>query len=193
MNRTATTLDVDAALTTLVDAFSDDPVWGGWAFPRPERAAAQRRELFALWLRDSLSHGAVQVTEHCEAVSLWYPPGGLEDSADHRRDLQAFAGTLEAHAPVFLQGCQILAAAYPPVERFWYLALIGVSPACRGRGLGMTLLKACLGSAPWHEVPAYLESTNPRNTGRYLELGFREIGELALPDGPVVKRMWREQ
>lgn len=192
MNRTATALDVDAALTTLVAAFTDDPVWGGWAFPHRDRAPSQRRELFALWLRDSLYHEAVQVTEHCEAVTLWYPPGGLEDSPEYRRDLRAFADTLETRGSTLLQGCEMFAAAYPAQPRFWYLALIGVSPQYRGRGLGMALLHACLESAAWRELPAYLESTNPRNDPRYQQLGFRQIGSLTLPGGPTVRRMWRE-
>jgi hypothetical protein len=41
-------------------------------------------------------------------------------------------------------------------------------------------------------APAYLESSNPVNLGRYRSVGFEKHGEFALPeDGPTVTTMWR--
>jgi hypothetical protein len=93
-HRIATSLDSDAALATLVAAFDQDLVWGGWAFPLPAAASEQRRALFGLWLRDVLTHGTVRVSDDCAAVALWYPPGSTEDSEEYRRELQGVAAQL---------------------------------------------------------------------------------------------------
>jgi GNAT superfamily N-acetyltransferase len=191
-HRTATAQDLPAALATLVPAFAADPVWGGWAFPEPSCAQEQRRRLFGLWLGEGLAFGSVRVTANCEAVALWYPPGGAADSEEYQRRLQAFAAEeLGAHAATFLSGCGLFAAACPP-GRFWYLALLAVREDVRGRGLGMGLLQSCLAAPEFQGLPAYLESTHPLNTRRYQALGFRELSEFRLPRGPLVTRMWRD-
>ena len=188
--RQATAADFAAALATLVAAFEADPVWDAWAFPDRAAATEQRRALFGLWLRDALSHGTVRVAADCGAVALWYPPGGNEDSESYRGELQTVAARLGEHAPVFLAGCALFTASSPP-GRYWYLALLGVCPQLRGRGLGMGLLQACLQTPEFQHLPAYLESTNPRNLRRYQQLGFGKMGELELPAGPRVDRLWR--
>jgi hypothetical protein len=189
--RVATARDFDAALTTLVAAFEDDPVWGGWAFPDRSKAARQRRDLFAIWLREAMPLESVRVAEDCAAVSLWYPPGNAGDSDAYQHELRGFAAQLGAHAGVFLRGSAQF-AAHQPAGRFWYLALLAVRPSGRGRGLGMGLLRSCLGSGEFQDAPIYLESTHPGNTPRYQKLGFREIGAFELPQGPSVSRLWRE-
>jgi hypothetical protein len=41
-------------------------------------------------------------------------------------------------------------------------------------------------------MPAYLESSNPANNGRYASVGFEPHGEFSYPGGgPVVTTMWR--
>jgi ribosomal protein S18 acetylase RimI-like enzyme len=189
--RTAAPSDFSAVLASLVVAFDMDPVWGGWAFPACAAATEQRRALFALWLRDAMSHGTVSVSGDCEAVALWYPPGGTADSEEYRQELQAVAAELGAHAPVFLEGCARFSASHPP-GRYWYLALLAVRTDRRGQGLGMKLLRACLDAPEFQCLPVYLESTNPRNLHRYRQLGFRKLGELTLPAGPSVDRLWRD-
>ena len=58
--------------------------------------------------------------------------------------------------------------------------------------LGLGLLRSCLGSSEFLDLPAYLESTNPVNTPRYEKLGFGPLGTFQLPEGPAVTRLWRE-
>jgi GNAT superfamily N-acetyltransferase len=189
--RPATASDFTAMLDMLVAGFEADPVWGGWAFPDRAAAAQQRRALFGLWLRDAMAHGTVRVAGDCGAVALWYPPGGTEDSEEYRGELQVLAAQLGAHAPLFLEGCARFTASFPP-GRCWYLALLAVRSGLRGQGLGMGLLRACLQAAEFQQCAAYLESTNPRNLVRYQQLGFRKLGELELPAGPRVDRLWRD-
>jgi GNAT superfamily N-acetyltransferase len=48
-------------------------------------------------------------------------------------------------------------------EPHWYLPLIGVDPAHQGKGHGDALMAYALQQCDRDHLPAYLESTNPRN------------------------------
>jgi hypothetical protein len=181
-------------LDTLVPAFADDPVWGNWAFPDRSRATVQRRALFGLWLQGALRYRAIRVTQSCEAVAAWYPPEGTGNSESDQLELVASArALLGSHAEVFLKGCELLEAAHPQSRPHYYLSLIGAHGDHRGKGLGMGLLRESLVMLDAAGMPAYLESTNPKNLSRYQRLGFRQIDALDLPGaGPRVDLLWRE-
>jgi ribosomal protein S18 acetylase RimI-like enzyme len=73
------------------------------------------------------------------------------------------------------------------------LRLLGTASAQRGQGLGTALLGEDLSRIDADHMPAYLESSNPANLGRYESVGFRPVGEFALPEGKVVvTTMWRQ-
>ena len=180
-------------LETLVVAFASDPVWGGWGFPERDRATEQRRAVFGLWMASALRYPAVRVTRGCEAVALWHPPGDWESTEEDERLLIATARSLLGrHADRFLEGCDLIERSHPRGEPHYYLSLLGTHDRHRGRGLGMALLEESLTLVDAAGVPAYLESTNPRNNPRYERVGFRKIGAYSLPgDGPRVEMMWR--
>ena len=57
----------------------------------------------------------------------------------------------------------------------------------------MALLAADLARVDEDHMPAYLESSNPANVGRYESVGFAPCGEFSLPEGNVVvTTMWRD-
>ena len=194
ISRPATGHDMQCMLDTLVPAFADDPVWGGWAFPDRSRATAQRWALFGLWLQGALRHHSIRVTERCEAVAAWYSPEGARNSEDDQLELVSMArALLGSHAEVFVKGCELLEAAHPQGKPHYYLSLIGTHEDHRGKGLGLGLLRENLAMLDAAGMPAYLESTNPRNIVRYEKLGFRRVEALDLPGGgPRVDTMWRE-
>ena len=41
-------------------------------------------------------------------------------------------------------------------------------------------------------IPAYLEATSDRNRALYERHGFRVRGNIPLPGGPALWRMWRD-
>jgi GNAT superfamily N-acetyltransferase len=142
VSRQGTHQDIEAILDTLVVAFANDPIWGGWAFPERERAAEQRRAFFELWLLGSLRYQTVHVTPGCEAVALWYPPGQFENTPEDERDLVATARTvLGPHADRFLEACEVIETVHPRHEPHYYLSMLGTHDRHRGRGLGMALLR----------------------------------------------------
>lgn len=79
-----------------------------------------------------------------------------------------------------------------PEEPHWYLPFIGVDPGAQGRGVGSALLAASLALVDADRLPAYLESTNPRNVPLYERFGFRVLGEIQVGSSPMMHPMWRE-
>jgi GNAT superfamily N-acetyltransferase len=69
-----------------------------------------------------------------------------------------------------------------------YLFAIGVHPALRGQGLGSLLLDHSHAQRPG---PYYLEATSPASRRLYTRKGYLDLGELAVPDGPCLRRMLR--
>ena len=190
--RPAQAEDLEAMLDTLVPAFADDPLWGGWAFPQPAKAARLRRALFRFWLEEALPLGALRVTEGCEAVAGWFAPAGTKGTVAEEQALTAWAtAELGGDAAGLLAACALLEEAHPQERPHCYLSLLGVRH--RGRGLGARLLRASLAEIDGAGLPTYLESTSTKNLPLYEGLGFRRIGSVALPDGgPRVDQLWRE-
>jgi GNAT superfamily N-acetyltransferase len=83
-------------------------------------------------------------------------------------------------------------AVFPDEPRF-HCVYVGVRTDARGRGLGRGLLARVLDVCDEDGLPASLTSTNDVNLPFYRSLGFRELGEVAIPDtGNVMRPMWRE-
>ena len=81
--------------------------------------------------------------------------------------------------------------ALHPSEPCWYLPLIGVDPASQGHGLGSALLGHALERSDRDDLPAYLESSNSRNSPLYERHGFRIIGAIQEGSSPTVVPMLR--
>jgi ribosomal protein S18 acetylase RimI-like enzyme len=81
---------------------------------------------------------------------------------------------------------------YHPKEPHWYLPLIGVDPACQGQGHGSTLMRHAVDRCDREGLPAYLESSNPRNISLYLRHGFEIMGEIQGGASPRMTPMYRK-
>ena len=81
---------------------------------------------------------------------------------------------------------------YHPQTPHWYLPFVGVEPMQQCRGLGARLLGPILERCNHERLPAYLESTNPRNVPFYESLGFRGIGMIQSGTSPKIVPMLRE-
>jgi GNAT superfamily N-acetyltransferase len=69
---------------------------------------------------------------------------------------------------------------------------IDVEPLHQCRGLGALPLRPILDRCNYERLPAYLESTNPRNVPFYESLGFRSIGMIQAGTSPRIVPMLRE-
>ena len=81
--------------------------------------------------------------------------------------------------------------AHRPAEPHWYLYMVAVAPAARGRGIGGRLLGHGLKRVDAEGLPAHLESTTPGSRRLYERFGFRQVAELAGSGLPVYWAMTR--
>jgi GNAT superfamily N-acetyltransferase len=187
--RVATTWDLDGLTETLSAAFETDPLWS-WAFPE--------RDDLAVWWRfligSALRYPWVWITGEYAAASVWIPPDGDELTAEEEERIEPLLADLAgSRASEILELLERFEASHPREQPHYYLSLLGTHPDHRGSGLGMALLADNLARTDAEGVPAYLESSNPRNNKRYERLGFRQMGEFMTPAGEhTVATMWRE-
>jgi GNAT superfamily N-acetyltransferase len=187
--RVATTWDLDGLTETLSAAFETDPLWS-WAFPE--------RDDLAVWWRfligSALRYPWVWITGEYAAASVWIPPDGDELTAEEEERIEPLLADLAgSRAPEILELLERFEASHPREQPHYYLSLLGTHPDHRGSGLGMALLADNLARTDAEAVPAYLESSNPRNNERYEQLGFRQMGEFTTPDDTrVIATMWRD-
>jgi ribosomal protein S18 acetylase RimI-like enzyme len=186
--------DPHVAGAVLGRAFTTDPVFG-WLLR--DRSRMQQRLTLVF---DSFAGGAlhkddaqVLVSPERTAASIWLPPGGWKaPTAELVRFgpqlLRAF-GTRTVRALSLLSRIE----KHHPTEPHWYLEAIGTVPEARGRGVGPTVLTPVLDRCDEAGLPAYLESSNPRNIAFYERHGFVVRPLFPLPDGcPVITPMWRD-
>ncbi|MYT74621.1 MULTISPECIES: GNAT family N-acetyltransferase [unclassified Streptomyces] len=189
--RIATPADADAIVSTLTSAFFHDPLWGP-AFPDEGRRAEQAAVMWRQYVTSALRHPWTLVTPDAEAAAVWIPPGGTELTPEEEAglpDLLTGAAGPDAARDILAIYDQLEAAH--PAEPCFFLTLLGVHDAHRGKGLGMGLLAESLARIDALGAPAYLESSNPVNIDRYRGAGFVPRDTITTATGHVVTTMWR--
>ena len=117
-------------------------------------------------------------------VAVWLPPAAkIERSEETAPAETALDATDHGFPPEFPELIS-QSAAYRPSEPHWYLGLIAVDPAYRGRGLGAKLMEHCLTLVDHDGMPSYLESTNVANTSLYRRFGFEQLAEVRVGSSP---------
>ena len=178
----------------LGSAFTTDPVFGWLMSGRSgvERRLAMVFTAFAE-AAERTADAQVLLDPSLRGASIWRPPGQwkapvLDVARNGPRLLRAFG-------PGVVRSLRLLAKveAAHPREPHWYLEAVGVVPDARGEGVGGPLLTPVLERCDAEGLPAYLESSNPRNITFYERHGFVTRPLFALPPGcPVITPMWRD-
>jgi GNAT superfamily N-acetyltransferase len=186
----ATDRDAEAAGRLIAAAFEDDPVMS-WIFPAPD-TRAKLDAMFGFLARESyVPAGATYLAG--DACAVWEPPGhGPWPSERGERFLATLAPLCTGDDLRRLGALSQVTAAVRPRAPHWYLSVLAVWPERRGQGQGGRLLAETLRLADDAGLPAYLESTNPRNVSLYERHGFVATGVHQLLDGPSFTAMWRE-
>lgn len=179
--------DEAAVFDVVLLAFAGDP-FARWLYPDPAKYVAVSPEFGRAFGGKGFAHGSVDIVAGGTGAAIWLPPG-VEPDGERMQEL------LEAHAPEDVLAdigavIEQMAEAHPQ-EPCWYLPIIGVDPALHGRGLGAALLRRGIERADAEGVPAYLESSNPRNIGLYERHGFEILRTIQVGASPPVVPMLR--
>jgi len=175
-------------------AFVDDPVFGWLLTGRSDvqRRLARVFTAFAVGAQHKVD-GQVLVTAERTAAAIWLPPGSWKTPT--KELLQQGPQLIRAFGPGVLRALSLLTRIekHHPTEPHWYLEAVGTVPEARGRGIGPTVLTPILDRCDNDALPAYLESSNPRNIPFYERHGFVRRPPFAdLPTGcPTITPMWR--
>ncbi len=178
-------------------AFQDDPYY---LYTLPDES---RRRRLLPWLMErlisfGLCYGKVFTTAAIEGAAVWLGP---RNPAFHgfgaiRTGLALMRLKLsppEWKRIQLLERAEDQLHAYAVQGAHWYLPVLGVEPACQGRGIGGTLLQPVLDLADRDHLVCYLETNNARNLAFYENFGFQPAGqEQPDPEGPTVWGMLRK-
>ncbi len=179
--------DEASAIQTVVLAFAADPVTR-WAWPQAHQYLGAMPRFVRAFGGNAFPHGSAYCTSQYAGVALWLPPGAHPDG-DQMGELMESTSSQSARAdgPAIFEQM----AKYHPSEPHWYLPLIGVDPARQAKGHGDALMAYALERCDRDKLPAYLESTNPRNISLYRRHGFEAVGTIQVGSAPPIVPMLR--
>lgn len=182
-------IDVDVVGQLLAVAF-DEPATC-WLVPDPARRRPIITGLFTLMVSDALVRGGwVDVLADPDdrplAAAIWFDYSALDGTPVSEPDprLHEVFGPF-AHRWHVLDD---LMTRHHLAGPHHYLFALGVHPDHQGNGLGGQLLAH--GHQRLDGLPAYLEATSADSCRLYARYGYHRLGEIRLPDGPTLWRMW---
>lgn len=174
-------------VATIVTAFAADPAVR-WMYPNLRQYLTHFPDFVRAFAGRLFEHGTADQMSGFASAALWLPPEVQPDETAIVNVLQRSVG--EQRLPeMFELFWQV--GAYHPSEPHWYLPLIGVDPHEQDRGCGSALLRRALARCDRDGLPAYLESTNPRNSSLYERFGFKAVGLIQTKTSPPIIPMRR--
>ncbi len=184
---TATQKDAGSLVTTLVLAFSSDPV-ARYMYPQPYQFLTHFPSFVRAFGGKAFEHGTAHFTDQQIGAALWFPPGVEPDEEPLVSLIQhsiAEANQAELFAVLEQMGY------YHPDEPHWYLPMLGVEPTQQGKGFGSALLQHQLRQCDRNQQLAYLESSSPKNIPLYERHGFKLLGTIQEGAFPPIFPMLR--
>ena len=155
--RSATSSEQVQLVATIVLSFAADPV-ARWIWPDPHEYLAHMPAFTRAFGGNAFANDGAHCTDDLSGVALWLLPGVHldEEAMGELMENTVEAATGEEMHELFEQE-----AAYQPDGDYWFLPLVGVDPACRGRGYGRALLEHALRQCDEQQSPAYLDLDEP--------------------------------
>ncbi len=172
---------------TLTSAFRADPV-ERWLYPDDEEYERRFPLFLATFGGEAFSRRTVWRLGDFAAVGLWLPPGAEPDGDEILRVLMTTVSPAR-HSDV-LAAMEQMDAAHPQSPH-WYLPWFGVDATLQGTGLGSRLMTSCLKVVNDADLPAYLETPNPRTIPFYQRHGFQVTGATQAGACPPITFMLR--
>lgn len=172
---------------TMTLGFSRDPV-ARWMWPDPHTYLTHFPGFSSAFGGSCFEQGTIFETECHGAAAMWLPPG---EQSDGDRIEQILSASVEEERMEEIGAFFGQIEEVHPHEEHWYLPMIAADPSQTGRGLGAALMKHALEIVDEAGLPAYLESSNPRNISLYERHGFEVMGEIQAGSSPVMTPMYR--
>jgi ribosomal protein S18 acetylase RimI-like enzyme len=175
------------AVATLVSAFANDPV-ERWLWPVDDDYTTHFAELVVAMGGSAFETETAWQLGDSSAVALWFAPG-VEADGDRIVGVLTETTAPEKHDDTMVV-LEAMDAAHPRFPH-WYLPWFGVDATAQGRGVGSQLMTKCLEVVDASQLPAYLETPNPRNISFYERHGFEVTGDVHAGDCPPITFMLR--
>jgi ribosomal protein S18 acetylase RimI-like enzyme len=179
--------DSARVLNTITLAFAADPP-SRWLYPDDEGYLRHFPAFIRALGGAALNGGTAFASDDYSATAWWLAPDTSPDEEALMRVVETVAPSKRAEMGAVIEEM----GRYHPSEPHWYLPFIGVVPSQQGRGLGAALLRRGFAEIDAAQLPAYLESTNPRNRPLYERHGFEAIGEIKVGSCPPIVPMLRK-
>jgi GNAT superfamily N-acetyltransferase len=183
----ATSGDRDSVINAIILGFSSDPV-ARWVWPDAATYLDAMPRFTAAFGGRGFDHQSVYATDCGHAAAMWLPPE-IEPDSDAIGSIIETSVAEERMEEVGAFFAQM--GEFHPHEKCWYLPIIAADPSQTGKGLGAALMKHALSVCDDQSLPAYLESSNPRNISLYERHGFEVIGKIQTETSPVMTPMYR--
>jgi GNAT superfamily N-acetyltransferase len=193
--RPATAADRANLSAALASAFSEDPLFN-WMMGAGQNKSLEpkMRVLFDAFLKFDLrrSDHLVFTDEDGLGAAIWKHPNRWKMPAgDVLRALPAMLRSLGTRAPRMIGALGAIEKVHPKEEHY-YLEALGTKQDMQSKGIGTAVIRHMLDRCDVEGLPAYLESSNPRNVPFYARHGFEVTGEIVVGKGaPTVTAMWR--
>lgn len=186
--RIAAEADRGLVIDIITLGFASDP-FVRWMLPGAATYLAVAPQMTEAFGGGAIGAGSAYIADDGKAAALWIPPGLESDDS-------GIGEILSANVPAEIQEDAMamfaeMDAYHPHDAPCWFLPMISADPAWLGRGLGGALMKHALRRVDEDGLPAYLESSNPRNISLYKRHGFEVLGEIQHGSSPIVTPMLR--
>lgn len=185
--RVAASKDRPGTVGVLTLAFADDPACRR-LYPDPTQYLKFFPEFVRLYGGQAFDHGGAHIIAGYRGAALWIPPTVHPDDAALEQLLER---SVEDAAKPELFDVYATMKSHHPQEPHWFLPLIGIDPSMQGKGLGMSLMAYGLTACDRDRMPAYLDSTHPRNIPFYERFGFELLATIEIGKHPPVYPMLR--
>jgi ribosomal protein S18 acetylase RimI-like enzyme len=193
--RAATAADRAALAAALASAFSEDPLFSWMAGAAPNQTIEPRmRIMFGTFLKLDLGRRDHLVFTDEDGIggAIWKHPNKWKmPTGDMVRALPAMLRALGAKTPRMVGAITAIEKVHPKEEHY-YLEVLGTHQDRQSKGIGSAVIGHMLDRCDAEGLPAYLESSNPRNIPFYARHGFEPTREIDVGKGaPTVTAMWR--
>ncbi|MEN3273712.1 MAG: hypothetical protein V7636_2473 [Actinomycetota bacterium] len=192
--RAATPADRVALTASLANAFSEDPLFG-WIVGPNAPLEERMRIFFDMFLKTNLGKPdhLVFTSDDGAGAAIWQPVGKWKvPTTDLVRGFPAMIRAFRLRTPTMMSTLTAIEKVHPKEEHY-YLEVLGTRKDTQSKGVGSSVISPVLEKCDAEGMPAYLESSNPRNIPFYARHGFEVREEIDCGKGaPITTAMWRE-